>query len=65
MTQMSFSDGEYTGKRKQIQCKCFLAEMEQVVPWTGVLELIDPFYPKTGNGRPPYGRIGTCLVGVS
>lgn len=33
MTQMSFSDAEYAGKRKQTRCERFLAEMEQVVPW--------------------------------
>jgi IS5 family transposase len=54
MTQMSFSDVEYAGKRKQTRRERFLAEMEQVVPWTGLLELIEPFYPKAGNGRPPY-----------
>ena len=54
MTQMSFSDAEYAGKRKQTRRKRFLAEMEQVVPWAGLLELIEPFYSKAGNGRPPY-----------
>lgn len=28
--------------------------MEQVVPWDRLLALIDPHYPKAGNGRPPY-----------
>ncbi len=54
MTQMSFSDAEYAGKRKQTRRERFLAEMEQVVPWAGLLALIEPFYPKAGNGRPPY-----------
>lgn len=54
MTQMSFSDAEYAGKRKQTRRERFLAEMEQVVPWAGLLELIEPSYPKAGNGRPPY-----------
>jgi IS5 family transposase len=31
----------------------FLAEMEQVVPWPALCRLIDPVYPKAGNGRPP------------
>jgi IS5 family transposase len=34
MTQMSFSDAEYAGKRKQTRREIFLAEMERVVPWT-------------------------------
>jgi IS5 family transposase len=31
----------------------FLAEMEDVVPWRDLCALIEPFYPKPGNGRPP------------
>jgi IS5 family transposase len=33
----------------------FLEEMEQVVPWTELQALIEPHYPKMGNGRPPVG----------
>lgn len=33
----------------------FLAEMEQVVPWRDLCALIEPVYPKPGNGRPPVG----------
>ena len=33
----------------------FLAEMNQVVPWSRLLALIEPHYPKAGNGRPPKG----------
>ena len=33
MSQMSFSDFEYAGKRKQTRRERFLAEMDQVVPW--------------------------------
>ncbi|WP_038409942.1 IS5/IS1182 family transposase [Pseudomonas putida] len=54
MSQMSFSDFEYAGKRKQTRRERFLAEMDQVVPWAGLLELIEPFYPKAGGGRKPY-----------
>ena len=31
-----------------------MAKTEQVVPWAGLLALIESFYPKAGNGRPPY-----------
>ncbi len=54
MTQMSFSDAEYAGKRKQTRREKFLAEMEQVVPWKALLAVIEPVYPKAGNGRRPY-----------
>jgi hypothetical protein len=33
----------------------FLTKMERVVPWSALCALIDPFYPKPGNGRPPIG----------
>ena len=54
MTQLSFSDAEYAGKRKQTRRERFLAEMEQVVPWKELLAVIEPAYPKAGNGRRPY-----------
>lgn len=51
MSQMSFSDFEYAGKRKQTRRERFLAEMDQVVPWTGLVALIEPHYPKAGASR--------------
>ena len=48
MSQMSFGDAEYAGKRKQTRREVFLAEMEQVVPWKSLLKLIEPFYPIAG-----------------
>jgi len=40
---------------KKTKRALFLEEMEQVVPWTELCELIKPHYPKAGNGRPPVG----------
>jgi IS5 family transposase len=60
MSQMSFGDAEYRGKRKQTRREKFLAEMEQVVPWDSLLALIEPFYPVAGRGRHPY-PIATML----
>jgi len=42
----------YTKKTKRA---LFLEEMEQVVPWGELGVLIEPYYPKAGNGRPPVG----------
>src|SRR5208282_3138191 len=33
----------------------FLDHMEQVVPWRELLALVEPHYPKAGNGRQPVG----------
>lgn len=60
MTQITFGDAEYAGKRKQTRREIFLAEMEQVVPWKALLEVIEPVYPKAGRGRRPY-RLETML----
>jgi len=54
MNQMSFGDAEYAAKRKKTRRELFLEEMEQVVPWRSLLNLIEPFYPLAGNGRHPY-----------
>src|SRR5215469_1727732 len=42
----------YTKKTRR---EIFLEEMEQVVPWRELCALIEPHYPKPGNGRPPVG----------
>jgi len=42
----------YGKKTKRAQ---FLEEMEQVVPWQNLCALIEPYYPKAGNGRRPVG----------
>jgi len=42
----------YTKKTRRAM---FLEEMEQVVPWTKLCGLVEPHYPKLGNGRRPVG----------
>ena len=40
---------------KKTRRAVFLEEMEQVVPWAELRALIEPYYPKAGNGRQPVG----------
>jgi hypothetical protein len=40
----------YTKKTRRA---IFLEEMEQVVPWAKLCALLEPHYPKPGNGRRP------------
>ena len=40
----------YTKKTRRA---IFLEEMEQVVPWAKLCALIEPHYPRPGNGRRP------------
>src|SRR5438132_460981 len=43
---------QYTRKTRRA---IFLEEMEQVVPWRELCALVEPHYPKPGNGRRPVG----------
>jgi IS5 family transposase len=54
--QLGFGDYEQSTAKKQTKREKFLAEMEQVVPWQPLIDLIEPFYPKKGSkgGRPPF-----------
>jgi len=54
MSQISFADAEYAGKRKKTRREVFLEEMEVVVPWQVLLKIIEPHYPVAGRGRRPY-----------
>jgi hypothetical protein len=54
--QLGFSDYELTTAKKQTKREKFLSEMEAVVPWQALIDLIEPHYPKASKkgGRPPY-----------
>ena len=41
--------------RRPTKRDAFLATMEQIVPWQELCAVIEPYYPKPGNGRPPVG----------
>jgi len=54
--QLGFGDYEQSTAKKRTKRERFLAEMEAVVPWKGLIDLIEPHYPRTSSkgGRPPY-----------
>ncbi len=54
-SQLSFAAGEYAGKKKQTRRDRFLSEMESAVPWSRLVSLIEPYYPRGKRGRPPVG----------
>ena len=39
---------------KKTRKREFLLEMDRVVPWAALVELIAPYYPEGRNGRPPF-----------
>ena len=41
--------------RRATKRDVFLATMNEIVPWAALCEVIEPHYPKAGNGRPPVG----------
>ena len=41
--------------RRTTKRDVFLATMNEIVPWQALCEVIEPYYPKPGNGRPPVG----------
>lgn len=45
---------------KKTRKREFLEEMERVVPWAVLVQIVEPHYPKAKTGRPPF-RIETML----
>lgn len=41
--------------RKRTKQDIFLAKMDDLIPWQALCAVIEPHYPKAGNGRPPRG----------
>jgi len=55
-SQVSFAQAEYDKKKKRTRREIFLEKMEQVVPWSRLIEVIEPHYPRSAKrGRPPMG----------
>ena len=53
MKQLGLDDSGFVKKPKRTRKQQFLEEMDKVIPWEALLRLIEPHYPKAGNGRPP------------
>jgi transposase, IS5 family len=49
------SQGSFERYGKKTRREKFLEEMDEIVPWAQLQSLIEPHYPKQGNGRPPVG----------
>jgi IS5 family transposase len=52
--QQTFASAAWSRKGKVTRRERFLAEMDAVIPWSRLVELIEPHYPNTGKGRPPH-----------
>jgi len=56
MAQLSFSDFEKNLQTKKSRKAEFLEILDRLVPWSSLIALVSPYYPKepTGSGRRPY-----------
>jgi transposase, IS5 family len=56
MRQPTLSDNGFEKFRKKTRKEQFLDDMEAIIPWQGLSEGLEPFYPKAdGPGRPAIG----------
>jgi transposase, IS5 family len=53
--QRTFASLAWNSKGKVTRRERFLAEMDAVIPWSRLIALIEPHYPKAGQGRQPLG----------
>ncbi len=53
MMTVSFASLAYENKKKRTRREKFLQEMDQVIPWEELLQIVKQYYPRAGNGRQP------------
>ena len=54
-TTLAMMNSGFERHGKTTKRAAFLAHMETLMPWREFCTLIEPHYPKAGNGRPPVG----------
>ena len=55
MKQGTFTDIEYSGRKKKTRREEFLEIMDEMIPWDEWVGVIEPYYPKGKRGRSPMG----------
>ena len=55
MKQETFTDIEYSFRKKKTKREEFLEIMDEIIPWDEWVGVIEPYYPKGKRGRPPMG----------
>ena len=53
MKQLSFSDIEYSNRRKKTKREEFLESMDEIIPWSNWVNIIMPYYYNNKRGRRP------------
>lgn len=54
MDQISFSEAEYSVKKRKTRREKFLEQMDSLIPWKRLEKKIQKHYPRAGKGRQPY-----------
>lgn len=55
MKQDTFTDIEYSFRKKKTKREEFLEIMDEIIPWDEWVGVIEPYYPRGKRGRPPMG----------
>ena len=55
MSQMTFSDYEYSLRKRKTKREEFLDIMNEIIPWEEWVEFVRPYYPNGKRGRPTKG----------
>ena len=55
MNQETFTDIEYSFRKKKTKREKFLEIMDEIIPWDEWVGVIETYYPKGKRGRPPMG----------
>ena len=55
MSQMTFSDYEYSLRKRRTKREEFLDIMNEIIPWEEWVEFVRPYYPNGKRGRPTKG----------
>jgi IS5 family transposase len=58
MKRTTFESLAWSRKGKVTRCERFLTEMNAVIPWQELTQLIEPDYPKAGSGTQPMSLQG-------
>lgn len=53
--QQTFTDIEYSCRKKKTRREEFLETMDEIIPWDEWVGIIAPYYPHGKRGRPPMG----------
>ena len=53
MNQLTFSDMEYSNRKRKTKREEFLDAMEEIIPWKYWVDMIRPYYFNNQRGRKP------------